>query len=57
MPETGAVNGAFPIVPYPDPRAAIGWLSGPSAASRPRSTRPTRRSPSSMRRSGSAPGS
>ena len=27
MPETvRAVNGAFPIVPYPDPRAAIGWL-------------------------------
>ena len=20
------LNGAFPIVPYPDPRAAIGWL-------------------------------
>ncbi|HET6690548.1 MAG TPA: VOC family protein [Miltoncostaeaceae bacterium] len=27
MPETViAFNGAFPIVPYPDPRAAIGWL-------------------------------
>jgi hypothetical protein len=27
MPETAiAFNGAFPIVPYPDPRAAIGWL-------------------------------
>ena len=27
MPETTiALNGAFPIVPYPDPRAAIGWL-------------------------------
>lgn len=24
MPETR--NGAFPILPYPDPRAAIGWL-------------------------------
>ena len=27
MPEpASALNGAFPIVPYPDPRAAIGWL-------------------------------
>ena len=27
MPETATtLNGAFPIVPYPDPRAAIGWL-------------------------------
>lgn len=28
MPEhaTATTNGAFPIVPYDDPRAAIGWL-------------------------------
>jgi uncharacterized glyoxalase superfamily protein PhnB len=26
MPETMTLNGAFPIVPYSQPRAAIGWL-------------------------------
>ena len=26
MPETTTMQGAFPIVPYSDPRAAIGWL-------------------------------
>ena len=26
MPETVTINGAVPIVPYSDPRAAIGWL-------------------------------
>lgn len=26
MTETTTVNGAVPIVPYSDPRAAIGWL-------------------------------
>jgi len=26
MPETMTLNGAFPIVPYSEPRAAIGWL-------------------------------
>ena len=29
MPDSATtLNGAFPIVPYPDPRAAIGWLEG-----------------------------
>ncbi len=28
MPDTAnALNGAFPIVPYADPRAAIDWLA------------------------------
>jgi uncharacterized glyoxalase superfamily protein PhnB len=26
MPETPTIQGAYPIVPYSDPRAAIGWL-------------------------------
>jgi uncharacterized glyoxalase superfamily protein PhnB len=26
MPETATAQGAFPIVPYSDPRAAIAWL-------------------------------
>lgn len=27
MPEAAtALNGALPIIPYPDPRAAIAWL-------------------------------
>ena len=52
MPETAsAVNGAFPIVPYPDPRAAIAGSSARSAPPRLRSTRPSPTSPSSTPRS------
>lgn len=42
MPE---MNGAFPIVPYPDPRAAIGWLERAFGAAPRRCTRPSPTSP------------